>query len=208
MSEPDGEAEDISIILAAGNAAPTVWHWQLQDERIGGESHAYAVSGPRGSVLIDPLPLAEAALQRLVPVQAICLTAACHQRSAWRYRRRFGVPVHGPAGSRPMDEKPDRLYRAGRFLPGRLQAIATPGPDPAHHAFLWHGPRRVLFCGDLLMRDGEGPLERVPEAYHDCPQDSRRSLHHLLALDFDILCLAHGAPLGTAPKTALRALLG
>ncbi|MFC3230948.1 MBL fold metallo-hydrolase [Marinibaculum pumilum] len=207
MSEPGTQAQDLQVLLHDEAGAPLLWHWQLEDDRIGTESHAHAVAGPEGAVLIDPLPLAAAAMRQLEPVQAVCLTAACHQRSAWRWRERCGVAVHLPDGARPADEAPDRSYRSGRFLPGGLQAIATPGPDAAHHAFLWHGARKVLFCGDLLMRDGDGPLQRVPEAFHDRPEDSRRSLRHLLEQDFDMLCLAHGGPLTEAPKAALRRLL-
>jgi hypothetical protein len=63
-----------------------------------------ATSG--GAVLIDPLPLADDALEQLAPVEAICLTSQCHQRCAWRYRDRFGARVYAPA-TRPMEQEPD-----------------------------------------------------------------------------------------------------
>ena len=53
MSEPQAVAETIEEV------APGVWRWYVLDERIGAESDAHAVSGQGGTVLIDPLPLAQ-----------------------------------------------------------------------------------------------------------------------------------------------------
>ncbi|HRK95558.1 MAG TPA: hypothetical protein PK694_04485 [Rhodospirillales bacterium] len=201
MSEPEATAERCEQVV------PGVWRWHVLDERIDFESDAHAVAADGGSVLIDPLPLADEALRALEPVAAICLTAACHQRSAWRYRRRYGVKVHAPAGSREMDEEPDARYRAGDDLPGGLKAVHTPGPEQAHYAFLRAGPPAVLFCPDLVMRDREGTLTFIPAEYHEDPQASRDSVRRLLGLSFEILCLAHGAPITANPHAELRRLL-
>lgn len=199
--EPVTVARDVEEIV------PGIWRWHILDERIGAESDAHAVVGRNGTVLIDPLPLAPKALARLGKVAAICLTAACHQRSAWRYRRQFGVAVHAPEGCREMDEEPDLRYREGDRLPGGLTAIRTPGPEPAHYAFLRKRRPAVLFCADLMSNeDGEG-LAFIPAAYHDDPAATRDSVRRLLDLDFSVMCLDHGAPLTRRPKTALRALL-
>ena len=80
MSEPKSVAETVEEVV------PGVWRWHVWDDRIDFESDAHAVSDEGGTVLIDPLPLQENALKKLEPIIAICLMAACHQRSAWRYR--------------------------------------------------------------------------------------------------------------------------
>ncbi len=201
MSEPTSKAKTVTQVV------PGVWHWHLWDDRIDFESDAYAVAGAEGVVLIDPLPLQEKALGKLGPVAAICLTAACHQRSAWRYRKKFGVKVYGPAQSRAMEEEPDERYVAGQILPGNLEAIHTPGPESAHYAFLWPNKPKVLFCADLLMRIEDGLLELVPPGYHDSPSETRESVRHLLDLDFSTLCLSHGAPIRANPHAALRKAL-
>src|SRR6266511_4803487 len=77
MSEPNAVAETVEEVVAG------VWRWHVWDDRIDFESDAHAVSDEGGTVLIDPLPLQENALKKLEPIIAICLTAACHQRSAW-----------------------------------------------------------------------------------------------------------------------------
>lgn len=200
MSEPQTVARQTQEIT------PGVWRWSVHDDRIDFESDAHAVVENERVVLIDPLPLEEAALSRLGAIVAICLTAKCHQRSAWRYRKRFGVKVYAPQGVRPMEEAADVFYRAGDMLPGGLQAIHTPGPEPVHYGFLLAREPGVFFCPDLLMR-GKGQLDFVPPEFHDDPVETRASVRRLLDLSFSILCFNHGAPITNDPHAALRAVL-
>ncbi len=202
MSEPNAVADELVEV------APGVLHWRVSDERIGGgTSAAHAVRDEHGYVLIDPLPLSEEALARLVPVTAIVLTAATHQRSAWRYRRTFAAPVWVPLESRPTDEEPDGHYGPDDVLPGRLQPFHTPGPELPHYSLLHDGEPRVLFSPDLVMRVENGELAFVPAEFHDDPAETRRSVSRSLELDFDTLCLSHGAPITEDPHGQLRALL-
>ncbi len=201
MSEPKAVAETIEKVV------PGLWRWHVLDERIGSESDAYAICGDDGAVLIDPLPLWDQSLKKLEPIIAICLTAACHQRSAWRYRRTYGVKVYAPEGCRAMDEAPDVRYRAGEMLPGGLRAIHTPGPESVHYALWRERSPSVLFCPDLIMRDADGALSLIPAEYHEDPGATRDSVRRLLDLPFGILCMDHGAPMTDNPHAALRRLL-
>jgi hypothetical protein len=202
MAEPNAVAE------AADEVVPGVWDWGVANERIGGaESTGHAVAGPDGTVLLDPVRLAPEALAALGPVTAILLTAQCHQRSSWRYRRDFGASVWAPEGTRPMEEEPDKRYRAGDLLPGGLLAVHTPGPEEVHFSFLLAGPPSVLFCSDLLTNYGGRGLDFVPLQYHDDPAQTRRTVEGLLDLDFDVLCLDHGSAIAADPKAEIRALL-
>ena len=123
MSEPKAIARQVAEVV------PGLWHWHVWDDRIQQETHAHAVSDASGRVLIDPLPLTPEALRSLEPITAICLTAACHQRSAWRYRRAYGAKVYAPEGTREMDEEPDVRYRDDEILPGGLKAVHCPAPS-------------------------------------------------------------------------------
>jgi glyoxylase-like metal-dependent hydrolase (beta-lactamase superfamily II) len=200
MSEPREIAEGIEEVVEG------VWHWRIHNANIGGGmSSSHAVATNDGCVLIDPVRLSEGALTVLPSPQAILLTAACHQRSAWRYRRQLGIEVWLPEGSRATDEQPDHDYATDAMLPGGLRAIHTPGPELPHYSFLLERGPRVLFCSDLLMMNGE--IQLVPGAYHEDPDETRRSVERLLDLDFSILCLAHGPPITDDPKAALRDLL-
>jgi hypothetical protein len=202
MSEPKAVARELQEVV------PGVCRWWVEDERIGGaESDAHAVDGPDGVVLVDPLPLADAALERLGRVSTICLTAACHQRAAWRYAAAFDVPVHAPHGTRQMEEEPTARYGAGDQLPGGLIALHAPGPEDVHFAFLRPGEPAVLFCPDLLSNMPGRGLRFVPFEYHDDPDLTRRSVASFLDLPFDVLCMDHGAPIADDPKGRIRELL-
>ena len=202
MAEPKAVAE------VAEEVVPGVWDWGVANERIGGaESTGHAVAGEDGAVLVDPVRLATGALTALGPVTAILLTAQCHQRSAWRYRRELGAPVWAPEGTRPMEEEPDERYRAGDLLPGGLRAVHTPGPEEVHFSFLLERAPGILFCSDLLTNYGGRGLDFVPLQYHDDPAQTRRTVEGLLDLEFGVLCLDHGSAITDDPKTAIRTLL-
>jgi glyoxylase-like metal-dependent hydrolase (beta-lactamase superfamily II) len=201
MAEPPAVAEKLQEVV------PDVFHWSVANPRLGGVASAsHAVRTDSGeSVLIDPVRLTDERLQTLTPVSAIALTAATHQRSAWRYRKQFGATVYLPAGSRATEEEPDVSYAAGDVLPGGLEAVHTPGPEEPHYALLKRDAR-VLFCPDLVMVD-DGELVFVPGEYHEDPKQTRESVERLLELPFDVLCLDHGPPFLDDPKESLRQLL-
>lgn len=207
--------EPREIAAFAEEVLPGLHHWRIHNSIIGGAvSSSHALRTADGSVLIDPVRLADDALAALAPPHAIALTERCHQRAAWRYRRQFGATVWLPVDASDPVEEPDRRYAEGDLLPGGLRAIRTPGPERSHYSFLLEGDPGVLFCSDLVMR-GDGPddggavgdLRFVPPEYHDDPQETRRSVERLLELPFAVLCLAHGAPLSRDPKGGLRRLL-
>jgi hypothetical protein len=201
-------AEPTAVAPAAEEVVPGVWSWGVANERIGGaQSTGQAFVGPDGAVLVDPVQLAPDALARLGGTTAICLSAQCHQRSAWRYRRELGATVWAPEGTRPMEEEPDRRYRAGDELPGGLVAVHTPGPEEVHFSFLRVGAPSVLVVSDLLTHYPRSRLDFVPFEYHDDPETTRRSVEGFLQLDFDVLCLDHGGPIVDDPKSAIRELL-
>jgi len=197
MSEPTARARKVT------KAAPGLLHWTLHDDRIDFRSDAYAVRGRRGAVLIDPLPLTDAALAGIGPVEAICLTGSCHQRSAWRYRRLLGVRVYAPRGARGLLEKPDAAYAGGARLPGGLVAVHAPGPTRVHYVFHRKAGRGIVFCADILTRRGAG-VRFIEDAYQDAPRVTRASARALLRLRFGILCFDHGAPLTRGAKAAIR----
>jgi glyoxylase-like metal-dependent hydrolase (beta-lactamase superfamily II) len=202
MTEPREVAEVAEVVTDA------VWHWRIHNSNIGGGiSSSHAVATESGCVLIDPVRLAGDPLAELPAPEAVLLDARTHQRASWRYRSELGLEVWLPEDAPEADEEPDRLFADGEILAGRLRAIRTPGPEWPHYCFLLERSPRILFCSDLVLsRDGR-ELEFVPAQFHDDPAETRRSVERLLDLDFEILCLAHGAPIADDPKTAIRNLL-
>jgi hypothetical protein len=201
--------EPVEIARSYEEATPGVWHWRIHNRAIGGSISSSQLVAANGEVvLVDPVQLAPEALAALPRPTAVCLTAKCHQRSAWRYRQELGAPVWAPQGTAPMDEEPDRRYGAGDTLPGGLLAVHTPGPEEVHFCLLLQRDEGgVLLCSDLLRRGEDGDVDFVPLQYHDDPEATRRSVERLLDLPFAVLCLDHGPPVGDDPKAAIRALL-
>ena len=204
MSEPKAKADRIQLLN------PWLYHWSIPDDRIGNyRSDAYGVLTPEGKVLIDPLPLTDEALAEIGKVAAICLTGGQHQRSAWRYRTAFGVPIYAPEGAVELEEEPDEWYRDGDSLPGGLKAICTPGLSSGFALLMeTEGGSGVLFCGDLLVREADdGPFRLLPDEYLDDPVLARESARKLAQLQVEILCPAHGAPCLTGCSQAIQEAL-
>jgi hypothetical protein len=201
MAEPKEVAQTVEEVV------PGVWHWRVHDDRIDFLSAAHALAAADGVVLIDPLPLAVEALAGLGAMHAIVLTSGSHQRSAWRFRRELGVPVHAPALSRTLEEEPDIRYGDGDLLPGGLRAVFTPGAGTTQHTLLRETAPAVAFVSDLFARGPGEPLVLVPARYMHDPAEARRSAGKLLELPFSILCVAHGVPVVDDPKAAIRAAL-
>jgi hypothetical protein len=200
--------EPREIAPAAREVVPGLWHWSISNGNIGGHtSSSQALLTREGLVLIDPVRLDDAALGALPRPMATLLTARCHQRAAWRYRRELGAEVWLPADAEAAEEQPDHTYQADELLPGGLRAVRTPGPEWPHYSFLYEGDPGILFCSDLLTSDDQGRLRFIDPAFHEDPAATRTSVEGLLGLPFGLLCLDHGAPVTVDPKAAIRTLL-
>jgi hypothetical protein len=200
--------EPREIAATAEDVAPGLWTWSISNSNIGGHvSSSQALLTREGCVLIDPVRLDDAALGALPRPIAVLLTARCHQRAAWRYRRELGAEVWLPEDATAADEEPDHTYADSQVLPGGLRAFRTPGPEWPHYSFISESDPGILFCSDLVSGDSTGALHFINPAYHEDPAATRTSVEHLLDLPFSILCLAHGAPVVDDPKAALRAVL-
>lgn len=202
MTEPREIAEQAEEVVDG------LYHWHIHNANIGGAiSSSHALVDGDVCVFVDPVRLADGALAALPKPGAVVLTARCHQRAAWRYRRELGAEVWLPVDASAADEEPDHRYGEGDTLPGGLLAVRTPGPEWPHYSFLLDADPGVLFCSDLVMRPGGKELRFVPFEYHEDPAATRHSVERLLELSFEVLCLAHGKPLTDDPKAALRELL-
>ncbi|HYD42421.1 MAG TPA: MBL fold metallo-hydrolase [Anaeromyxobacter sp.] len=202
MSEPKSRARKIETVL------PGVFHWSVNDDRIGFRGDAWAVKGEGAVVWIDPHPLQAPALEKLDAPTDIVLTIQSHQRAAWRYRRRFGAKVHAPKGAQGLEEEPDHWYGEGDRLPAGLRAVHAPGPCDASCALLLERPDGlVAFTGDLVVEDDEGRLTFVADAYQDEPRRTRDSVRKLAGERIEVVCPGHGPPILSNGAQALAAVL-
>lgn len=189
------------------NVTQTLWRYSVLDDRIHSESDSYALRTEKGTLLLDPLPLPEKEIKKLKPVAAIILSAQCHQRAAWKYRKQLGAKVFAPKGTKGFEEKPDAYYSPGARWPGGLEAVDASGPAYAHNAFLIRQNGGILICGDLIANDAKTGLSFIWDEYQDAPQQTRQSAKRLLRRKFRTLCFDHGPPLTTQAKAKVRRLL-
>jgi glyoxylase-like metal-dependent hydrolase (beta-lactamase superfamily II) len=189
MSEPRAiahaveEIEDVDIV-----------YWHIEDERIGGQiSTAYGLRTEEGMVLIDPLPLEEQALDALGEIQAIILTSASHQRSAWRLRAEREIPVWAPALAQELEEEPDERYSHSAVLPGDLNAFHVPGAGQSQHALILDD--YIAFVPDLIVNPPDGEVALTPDEYLANPIQARDTVRLLLEQSIEILCPSHGLPI-------------
>lgn len=203
MSEPRARAHRTDLIV------PGIARWSLFDERIEGNSSAFAVIDDDGRlVLIDPLPIEPKLLLKLGVPEAILLTAGNHQRAAWRFRRAFGVPVWAPKDAYGLEHRADVSYEGGDLLPGQLVAFHTPGPVASMHALWRERHRSALFLSDLLVRHPESLPTFVADRFQDEPQRTRASIRYLADhVPVETLCFAHGEPVLTQGTEVLRQAL-
>lgn len=204
MSEPSTHATEITEVV------PGILHWSLDDDRISSVTHSYAIVTDEGTILIDPLPLDEAAVSSLENVKAICLTGRFHQRSAWRYQEHFNVPVYAPTGAQGLEGTQDHWYSDGDNLPGGLRAVQAPGPTDVHYVFIYeHEQGTVAFIADLLMRRSpDDYFKFVPGGFQDHPEQTRTSVQMLIEnYNIEILCPNHGAPVTSNGQEMLQEAL-
>lgn len=203
MAEPTVRASEIEFLF------PWLLHWSLADDRIGGfRSDAYAVETPDGLMLIDALPLEEHLQKRLENVGGLFLTHGNHQRSAWRLRGELGAPVYAPRGAAGLDEEPDYWFDEQTVLPGGLQAVQAQGFDAACYLGFRHSEgTSVVFCGDLICQDPDGPYRfPVQPGYFDLT-GGRDDAQRLLDPGIDALCAAHALPTTDGGRAALQGAL-
>ncbi|MBI3243108.1 MAG: MBL fold metallo-hydrolase [Chloroflexi bacterium] len=90
---------------------------------------------------------------------------------------------------------------------GGLEVIHVPGHTPGMAAF-HHRADRAIICGDTFMNMGGRLTEPFSMATPE-PEEARRSIKKLAALDFDVLLPSHdtsqhGVPAETARQLAAR----
>jgi hypothetical protein len=193
--------------------APGLWHWTAVRKRIGAEVSSYYLEPER--VIVDPMipPDGLAFFEaRGAPEHAV-LTNRHHDRDAWRLREAFGCTVHCVRnGCYELEGRgPVEAFDFGAELPGGIRVHEVDAICPDETAL--HIPRhRALAVADGVVRGrAGGELQFVPDSLMDDPGQTKRKLRDayrgLLELDFELLLLAHGAPVTSDARETLRAFV-
>jgi len=186
---------------------PGLFHWQGYEPEVKCDCSSTALVTSAGLIFIDPIPLADAALQDLVAESfstpaAVVLTSGNHQRESLALAKRFGIPVFAPekAGD---DIIADQRFRSDDPVAG-MESIALPGFGPGETVFLHEG---ALLFGDALINLEPEGLRLLPEKYRGDKKQSIRSLAALKGLKPRILLFAHGNPIIQNAATRLASCL-
>jgi len=188
---------------------PGVWHWTARHPNIGIDVSSYWLADEQ--TLLDPLEPPEGLdwFAEHGPPRQVVLTNRHHLRHAMRFAQRFGCPVRASRpGMHEFGEGEDvEPFDFGDELPGGLRVHEVGAICPDESAI--EVPRaRALAVADGVVRYGDD-LGFVPEQYiGDDPPVIRQALRDayrkLLDIDFDALLVAHGEPIASGAKDALR----
>ncbi len=186
---------------------PTLFAWQAFEPAVKCDLSSCAIDGADGLIFIDPIELAEPALERLLhgrTSRAILLTNGNHARAAGKLRALLGVEILASADAAGLELTPDGTLTAGQIAPGKMEVIALPGAGPGEIALIGNG---VACLGDALIHLPPEGFRLLPDKYCADPAQMRRSLRKLLSCDFQVMTFAHGAPLVSTAHRQLEQLL-
>ncbi len=179
--------------------------WQAYEPAVKCDLSCCAVRTSRGLVFIDPIPLAEEALEELLqlaPPTAIVCTNGNHARAAADFRARFSIPILAhPDAALEIDQ----TISDGETIPGGFTVITLPGAGAGEIGL--HSAEGTMHVGDALTNIEPRGLALLPEKYCSDARELRRSLGKLLRFEFEILTFAHGLPLVANARRRLEELL-
>src|SRR5947207_14608969 len=188
--------------------APGVFHWKARHPRIKMDVSSYYLAEP--SVLLDPMVPPDEGLEWFDerPPERIVLTNRHHYRESDRFRERFDLPVKvNERGMHEFEGGPqvEPFSIGDELAPGvtahEFGAICP--DDTALH--IATGPGFVAFADGVIRY---GKLGFVPDNLMDGPDEVKRHTYDmardLLELDFDGVLVAHGDPIPSGGKQALR----
>lgn len=187
-------------------------HYSCLHAKIKQPVHSYYVASAR--VVIDPMApdgIVEV-LRAAGGVDRVVLTNRHHYRGAGVLAEAFGCPVHAPvSGLHEFEAGPDVVgYEWGETVAEGVVAHELGAICPDDGAIHIDAGPGALALADAVVGWVDG-LAFVPDFLMDDPEivkaTTLQRLEALLGLEFDALLLAHGEPIASNAKAALRAFL-
>ena len=191
---------------------PGIWDWTTFHEGIGLEVHSH-FHEPSGT-LIDPRVPPEGIgwfERRGAVPQRIVLTNRHHYRHSADFAQAFGCPVlcH-EAGLHEFSGGVEGFSFGDELAPG-VRALEVGVLTPEETALLLDGGGGALALADCITRGRHGDFGFFPDyLLGDDPQAVRDGLRAVLRRiadeqEFECLLLAHGEPVTSGARSALRA---
>jgi hypothetical protein len=199
------EATDLATL------ADGLWLWQAYDPAMKADLSSSAVKCGNRLFLIDPIPLAPAALAELKThgtADAVLVTNSNHPRATVAFAEQLDAAIFASEPS--LSELRSNRARAcvgGEIVTG-LTAITIEGAAPGEMVFHFAASGGTLVIGDALINFEPYGFCLLPAKYCSNQRLMRASLRQLLAWPFERLLFAHGSPILTSARARLATLLG
>ena len=193
---------------------PGLRRWTTHHPEWRQDVGSVAYEGPDELVLIDPLLVADDALDSLVarvakPV-SVLVTIFWHTRSAAAIAGRHGARVLGPSGGKAAVRRRAptmEAFRPGDPLPGGVEAVAT---ARSSEVVYWIPAHRAVVPGDALLGADDGGVRLCPRGWlpeSTTVEQLRTSLLPLLELPVTRVLVSHGEPVLRNGRAALEQAL-
>ncbi|MDQ2824126.1 MAG: hypothetical protein M3R29_01605 [Verrucomicrobiota bacterium] len=191
--------------------ASDIYIWQVYDPKIKTDLFSSALVTAQGTLIVDPIPLAESALallQELGPIVAIIVTNSNHERACADFAQRFSAPLFAHRDSLP-GERPSVFTAAadGDRICDALDVIEIDGAAPGEIALSHAQNNGVLIVGDALINFHPYGFSLLPKKYCSNEKKMRRSLRNLLIHKSERMFFAHGSPILSGATARLQQLL-
>ena len=184
--------------------APGIRHWKATHPNLGVPVSAYWL--PELRLLLDPIAVPD----EVEDVDHILLSCRHHIRDCLDAADRFGATVRAPVtGMHEFgDDSPVQPYEFGEPLAGGAVTAHQVGALSPDETALHIPSANALEVADGAIRYG-ADLHFVPDRYMDDPEADKAGIKRGLGklaeeLDFDVLLLAHGDPIPSGGREALR----
>jgi len=212
----------MAIACELVQVAPSLLIWKSYDPALKTDLFSTAITTRNGTFLVDPIPLADAALAQLLnagSVTGVIVTNSNHLRASADFADRFSIPIFAHPQTFPDQRFPGTKVRQsnglvrsrvgdGSKICDELAVITIDGAA-AGEIVLHYAPNGgMLIIGDALINFEPYGFTFLPHKYCSNEKEMRRSLRKLLTRKAERMLFAHGPPIQSAASARLQQLLG
>jgi hypothetical protein len=184
--------------------------WHAYDRKAKAELFSAAHRTSSGTLLIDPIPLAETALNELIAegrLGGIIVTSANHWRASADFAQKFSITVFAHPDSRSTMKCPFESLVDGQLLFDSVNVVAIPGGAPGEIALHLPDHKGTLIVGDALIHFDPYGFALLPAKYCLDQKQMQQSLRKLLPFRAERMLFAHGTPILSGAHLRLQHLL-
>jgi glyoxylase-like metal-dependent hydrolase (beta-lactamase superfamily II) len=192
------------------SVAPGLFVWSLYDPEAKAELSSTAVQTENGLLLVDPVPITDAALDEMTgnePPIGIVLTNGNHLRGAATFASYFNIPIFAPGQPSSLNELPPLTSWSDCGAADVIRIVHIEGAGPGEVVLHVSRDGGSIVVGDALINFGVNEFAFLPAKYCSDAKRMKLSLRQLLDLQFERILFAHGSPIVTSAKKRVEALL-